>query len=310
MAFQPLPMKSFRLPLRFVLPAVVLLGSICAASAAAPVSLNLWPQGAPEKPDVHIEAETLIPPKTDKDVVRLTNVTIPTLTVYRPEKPNGTAVIVCPGGGYSILAIEHEGTQVCEWLNSLGVTAVLLKYRVPVRDKTPGYEPLQDAQRAIGLVRKHAGEWGINPGRVGILGFSAGGHLAVMAALHPNERTYTQDPAMDVEDATPNFLIPVYPAYLVGKEDTFTLLPTVKVTDKSPAVCLVHAHDDKGQTSASASALLYLEYKKLGLPAELHIYSKGGHGFGMRKSGTPVSEWPQRVGEWLLAMGLLTPVAP
>ena len=303
-------MISSRFSLRFVLPAVVLLGSICVCSAADLVSLKLWPGGAPEKPGVHVEAETLIPPKNDKDVVRVTNVSEPTITVYRPEKANGTAVVVCPGGGYSILAIEHEGSQVCEWLNSLGVTAVLLKYRVPVRDKTPGYEPLQDAQRAIGLVRKHAAEWGINPGRVGILGFSAGGHLAVMAALHPNERTYTQDPAFDVEDATPNFLIPVYPAYLVAAEDTFTLLPTVKVTEKSPPVCLIHAHDDKGRTSPSGSALLYLEYKKLGLPAELHVNTKGGHGFGMRKSDNPVSHWPQRVGEWLDSMGLLTPVAP
>jgi len=300
----------FSLPsIRLVLSASALLGSIVLVNAAEPVVVKLWPEGAPEKAGVHIEAEKVMPPKNEKDVLRLTNVTEPTLTVYRAENPNGTAVIVCPGGGYSILAIEHEGIQVCEWLNSLGVTAVLLKYRVPTRE-VAGYEPLQDAQRSVGLVRHHAQEWGINPNRVGILGFSAGGHLAVMAALHPNERTYTQDPKLDVDDATPNFLIPVYPAYLVSGEDTFTLLPTVKVTDKAPPVCLVHAHDDKGKTSPSASALLYLEYKKLGLPAELHINTKGGHGFGMRKTGLPVSEWPQRVGEWLQSMGFLTPVAP
>lgn len=284
-------------------------GSLCLHGAEL-ISVKLWPEGAPEKPGVKIESETIIPPKNEKDVMRVTNVTVPTVTVYRPEKPNGTAVIVCPGGGYGILAIEHEGTQVCEWLNSLGVTGILLKYRVPIRQDTPGYEPLQDAQRAIGVVRHHAKEWGINPARVGILGFSAGGHLSVMAALHPNERTYSQDPALDVEDATPNFLIPVYPAYLVSKTDQFQLVPTVKVTEKAPAVCLIHAHDDKGQTSAAASALLYLEYKKLGLPAEVHICTKGGHGFGMRRSGLPVNDWPQRVGEWMQAMGFLTPEKP
>lgn len=277
-----------------------------ALHAAEPITLKLWPKGAPEPAGFTSEPEKVIPPKDEKDVKRVTNVTEPTLTVYKPEKANGTAVIVCPGGGYHILAIEHEGTQVCEYLNTLGVTAVLLKYRVPARSKeTPSKEPLQDAQRAIGLVRHHATEWGIKPDRVGILGFSAGGHLTVMTTLHPNDRTYPADPALDVDDATPSFSIPVYPAYLVSKEDTFTLLPDVKVTDKSPPMCLVHAGDDKGVTSSSGSAMLYLEYKKLGLPAELHIYSKGGHGFGMRKTGLPVADWLVRVGEWMRSMGYL-----
>ena len=277
-----------------------------AIHAAEPITLKLWPKGAPEPAGFTSEPEKEIPPKDEKDVKRVTNVTEPTITVYKPEKPNGTAVIVCPGGGYRILAIEHEGTQVCEYLNTLGVTAVLLKYRVPACAKEePSREPLQDAQRAMGLVKKRAAEWGIKPDRVGILGFSAGGHLTVMASLHPNERTYKGDPAMDVDDATPAFSVPVYPAYLVSKDDTFKLLPDVKVTDKSPPMCLIHAGDDKGATSSSASALLYLEYKKLNLPAELHIYAKGGHGFGMRKTGLPVADWLVRVGEWMRSMGYL-----
>ena len=269
--------------------------------------MKLWPNGAPEPAGFTSEPEKTIPPKDDKDVLRVMNVTEPTITIYKAEKPNGTAVIVAPGGGYHILAIEHEGTQVCEYLNTLGVTCALLKYRVPARSKDdPSKEPLQDAQRALGLMRHHAAEWGIKPDRVGILGFSAGGHLTVMATLHANDRTYPTDPALDTEDATPNFSVPVYPAYLVTKEDTFHLLPTIKVTEKSPPMCLVHAGDDKGVTSSSGSALLYLEYKKLNLPAELHIYAKGGHGFGMRKSGLPTAEWLVRVGEWMRSMGWLT----
>ena len=280
---------------------------IISVEAAEPVVVKLWPEGAPEKQGVVIEPEKRIEPKGERDVLRLTNVSEPTLTVFTPEQPSGTSVIVCPGGGYGILAIEHEGTKVCEWLNSLGVTGILLKYRVPVRDKVPGFEPLQDAQRTVGIVRHHAAQWGLNPKRVGILGFSAGGHLAVMTALSPNDRSYRTDPALDVDDATPDFLIPVYPAYLVSDKDTSTLLPTIKVTQKSPPVCLIHAHDDKGRTSAAASALLYLEYKKIGLPAELHIFQSGGHGFGMREGELPVNHWHQRVGEWLSASGLLKP---
>jgi acetyl esterase/lipase len=179
-----------------------------------------------------------------------------------------------------------------------------LKYRVPRRDPAnPGREPLQDAQRALGLLRNRAAELGLQPDRLGILGFSAGGHLAVMTALHQGERTYPQDAKLDAANARPDFCIPVYPAYLVGKDDTFTLLPEVKVTEQSPPMCLIHAHDDKGVTSSSASALLYLEYKKLGLPCELHIYSQGGHGFGMKRKDQPVQDWAARVVEWLKASG-------
>lgn len=272
--------------------------------AAEPITIKLWPGGAPEKPGVKIGPEEEI--QKNDGIKRVTNVTDPTITIYKPEKTNGTSVIVCPGGGYSILAIEHEGTKVCEYLNSLGVTAVLLKYRVPKRDPADASrEPLQDAQRAIGILRHRADEFGLKADRIGILGFSAGGHLTVMTTLHANERTYPQDAALDVADATPNFSIPVYPAYLVSKDDTFSLLPEIKVTDKAPPMCLIHAHDDKGVTSASSSALLYLEYKKLNLPAELHIYAKGGHGFGMKASGLPTAAWHIRVGEWMQAMGWL-----
>jgi acetyl esterase/lipase len=278
----------------------LLVFSLAAAQAAEPITLKLWPEGVPEK--VTIEAETAV--KGEKDgVLRISNVSDPMLTVFKAEKPNGTAVVVCPGGGYNILAYEHEGSQVCEWLNTLGVTGVLLKYRVPRRDKeNPSAAPLQDAQRAMSLTRKHAAEWGIKPDRIGILGFSAGGNLCVMTALHANERTFKADPAVDV-DAKPNFVVPVYPAYLVDDKDNFVLKPEIAVTKDAPPVFLVHANDDR--ISASASALLYLEYKKLGIPAELHIYAKGGHGYGMKRNGDPVNEWHTRLGEWMKSQGLL-----
>jgi acetyl esterase/lipase len=299
-------MRSIPLPLLLRAPLALCIGLWTGlAGAAEPVVVKLWPEGAPEKAGVLAEPEKVLPPKGDGDVLRITNVYEPTLSVYKPDHPNGTAVVVCPGGGYGILAMEHEGTQVCEWLNSLGVTAVLLKYRVPVRQFVPGFEPLQDAQRAMGILRKRAAEWGIDPKRIGILGFSAGGHLAVMTALHANERQYRADPQWDGGDATPDFLIPIYPAYLVSKTDFFNLTPLCKPTEKAPPACFIHAHDDKGQTSPSGSALLYLEYKKLGISAELHISSVGGHGFGMKRSGNPVNEWPQRVAEWMRVSGYL-----
>jgi len=277
---------------------------LSALAAPEPVVVKLWPAGAPEPEGYRCQPEKVIPPKNEKDVVRVTNVSEPTITVYRPEKPNGAAVLVCPGGGYSILAIEHEGTKVCEWLNGMGVTGILLKYRVPARPTGRGVEPLQDAQRAMGMIRKRAVEWGLDPTRIGVLGFSAGGHLTVNLALNPSARTYAFDAALEAEDARPDFMVPVYPAYLVEKGEG-ALLPEVKITPSSPRAFFVHAGDDKGQTSALASAYLYVEYRKLGLPAELHVYSKGGHGFGMRRNGLPVNDWAARVGEWLRAEGIV-----
>lgn len=285
------------------LASLFFIAAACVAHAADPVVIKLWPNGAPEPAGFSMGPEKSIPPKNANDVLRVTDVSDPTLTIYQPEKANGTAVVVAPGGGYGILAIEHEGTQVCEWLNSMGVTAALLKYRVPDRKGTKqGEIPLQDAQRAMGIIRHRAAEWSIKPDRIGFLGFSAGGHLCMMTTLHANERTYPRDAALEAEDATPNFAIPVYPAYLTVK-DSFELKPEFSITPKAPSICLVHANDDP--ITSAGSALIYLEYKKLGLPAELHIYSKGGHGYGMRKGTQPVNSWPQRVADWMKVSGLI-----
>lgn len=247
-----------------------------------------------------------IVPKQDGKQKRLVNVSEPTLSIYRPQRPNGTAVVVAPGGAYSFLAIEHEGTQVCERLTALDITCALLRYRVPMRRASdPGREALQDAQRAMGLLRQRATEWNFKPDRVGFLGFSAGGHLAISMALHANRRTYPIDQLLDVDEATPNFVVPIYPAYLLDKDETFRLRPEFRVTENAPPMCLIHADDDTGLSSSVGSALMYLEYKKLNRPVELHIYAKGGHGFGLKPSELPAADWLVRVVEWMRTMGWL-----
>jgi len=270
--------------------------------ASEPTVLDLWPNGVPAG-EREIGPEREIKRDPPDGVVRLTDVSQPQITVYRPKQPNGAAVLVCPGGGYKILAYEHEGTKVCEFLVRHGVTAVLLKYRVPA----PRELPLQDAQRALGLIHHHAADWGIDRSRIGMLGFSAGGHLTLSTCLHARERTYTKDPAQDVDDPTPAFAILIYPAYLVARGTEEPLVEDLLPTEQLPPLCLIHAADDPW--SSSGSALLSVECKKLKTPCEVHIYAKGGHGFGMKQTGFPVDAWPDRVIEWMDSLGLLQPAA-
>ncbi|MEI6234946.1 MAG: alpha/beta hydrolase [Planctomycetota bacterium] len=280
-----------------------LLISISFANASEPITLKLWPDGPPTAMTPKSEAtEKLIKSYGGPQPNRVTDVSDPTITIYRPENPNGSAVIVAPGGGYMFMSYAHEGTQVCEWLNTLGVTAVLLKYRTPTRDEKEVYTlPVQDALRALGLVRKHAADWTVDPKRVGILGFSAGGNLAGHAAWDRGERTYSQKP--DVDDPRgPDFLICIYGGGFLDKQDKTKLRENCVPADAPPAFFLV-AHDDK--SNPIEAALLYLEYKKQNLSAELHICAKGGHGFGMRKDKNPINDWPQRCGEWMKSMGYL-----
>ena len=284
-----------RLVCIFVL--VTLLG-MPSGIAAEPLVLDLWPDRVPLSGQ---KAESSEEVRTNKNgILRITNVTRPQMTVYRPNDPNGAAVLVCPGGGYKILAYEHEGTDVCEFLTEHGVTAILLKYRVPSSQEVA----LQDAQRAIGMIHHHAEEWGIDSDRIGMLGFSAGGNLTVMTCLHGSERTYEIDEKLDINNPTPSFAVPVYPAYLVERGTEGPLLSAITVKDTSPPLCLVHAADDPW--TASSSFLLAVEYKKHDVPCEVHVYAKGGHGFGMKKKGLPVDAWPDRVVEWMDSMGYLT----
>jgi acetyl esterase/lipase len=271
--------------------------------------IALWPGTAPgEKGDIGEEKDTT---KHDpniepgKDVIRLGNVSKPTITVFRPpaDKDARAAVIVCPGGGYNILAYDLEGTEVCDWLNSIGVTGVLLKYRVPGRGGQRYTAPLQDAQRAIGLVRSRAKSWGIDPKRIGILGFSAGGHLSATASNTFDARTYPTIDDADKESCRPDFTILIYPAYLTAKDDSTKLAPEIKVTHETPPAFVVMTEDDPVHVE---NAFAYgLALKNVKVPGEVHIYPKGNHGYGLRPSPNGVSHWPDRAAEWLKEQGWL-----
>ena len=275
-------------------------------SAAEPIKLiPLWPERPPgETNTVSTEHDTSKPGVgliAGKPIIRLGNVSWPSLTVYRPEaaKDTGAAVVVCPGGGYSILAWDLEGTEVCDWLNSIGVTGVLLKYRVPKRENGP----LQDAQRALGLVRHRAKELRINPQRIGVLGFSAGGHLCAELCANYGERAY---PAVDEADAAncrPDFQILIYPGGLVPKDEAWKLAPRIAVTTNTPPTFITMAADDPVRLENALAYALALKQSKV--PVELHVYPTGGHGYGLRRTKEPVTGWPDLVANWMQGRGWL-----
>ena len=280
-----------------------------AQAAESPV--KLWPGGAPgDKGGIPAEGDTSTPGKglvAGKEVIRLGNVSEPTITVYRATQGStpSPAVLVCPGGGYNILAWDLEGTEVCEWLNSIGVTGVLLKYRVPKRPDVARELPaLQDAQRAMALIRSRASEWSIDPARVGVLGFSAGGNLAAHLSTRYPERSYEQVDAADTQSTRPDFTVLIYPAYLNAKSQPLQLEPELKVDAKTPPAFLVHAQDDKVPTENSVAYFLAL--KGAGVNGELHVYPTGGHGYGLRSSEQAVTGWPKLAENWMRGLGLMS----
>lgn len=291
--------------MRTVLAATLALVS-GATLAAEPTVIGVWP-GKPPGYQVETgpERDTSCPESgkvAGRSVIRLGDVSKPELHIYRPEKANGAAVVICPGGGFNILAWDLEGIEVAEWLNSIGVTAAVLKYRVPTAKSDPNWlPPAQDAQRAVRLVRAHAGEWGVDPARVGLLGFSAGGRTAAMAALKAGEQLYEPLDDADRSSARPDFLCLIYTAYLVGEDGTPK--PEVTVTKDAPPTFLVHAYDDP--VTPKSSVQLFLALKDAGVPAELHVYDSGGHGYGLRPTDKPVTSWPKRCEEWMRTRGLL-----
>lgn len=289
---------------------VVFCATLAERSMAAPEPIPLWPGVAPgEKGDIGEERDTTKPdPKTGKtdNIIRLGNVSKPTITVFKPpaDKDTGTAVVVCPGGGYNILAWDLEGTEVCDWLNANGVTGVLLKYRVPGRKGQEKHAaPLQDVQRAIGIVRSRAAEWKINPKRIGVLGFSAGGHLAGLVSNNYEKRTYDAIDDADKASCRPDFAVLVYPAYLAAKDDLTKPAPEMKVTKDTPPTFMVMTEDDGVKVENVYTYALALKAAKV--PCEVHTYATGGHGYGLRPSQHPVSHWPKRAEEWMAANGWL-----
>ena len=288
----------------FVVPAVV-------AAADAPTVIPLWPGTAPgEKGDV--KPEQFTPDKNDKSKLTkmITNVSKPTVSVYRPasDKNTGAAVVIAPGGGYNLLAYEHEGTQVAEWLQSIGVTGVLLKYRVPRREGTPAGTPpmgaLQDAQRAISTVRSRAKEWDIDPARVGMLGFSAGGHLTTWAATNPDQRSYDAVDDTDKASCRPDFAVMIYPGGVVERDTKDKFRPEIRVSKDVPPSFLAVSADDKGSFYSTVSLALAL--RETGVPVELHVYEAGGHGWGMRKADKTHANWTRDCADWMRSRGLLT----
>jgi acetyl esterase/lipase len=272
-------------------------------------TLDLWPHGAPgAKPIASAEADMTTAKDNliaGKPLIRLGNVSVPTLTVYSPAgKNSGAAVVVFPCGSYHILAIDLEGTEVCDWLNSAGITCVLVKYRVPDSGPYPkSSAALQDAQRALGIVRSRAVEWHIDPRRIGVLGFSAGGHLAAALSTHFDQRLYDPVDSADQVSCRPDFAVIVYPGYLATAEQNFAPNAEIHVTEKTPPTFLVQAEDDP--VHVENSTVYFLALKNAKVPAEMHLYASGGHGYGLRRTELPVTAWPKLVETWLQTIRVL-----
>jgi acetyl esterase/lipase len=311
-------------------PLIFALGIVCALSslrAQTPVwqpspghtQVPIWPGAVPDaRPAAGPEAATTTGSESlvaDKPWISVSNVSQPTMTVYSPTGKNtGAAVVVFPGGGYEILAIDLEGTEACDWLTSKGITCVLLKYRVPAPRSSPNWGAfpqspiaLEDAQRTLGLVRFHAKEWHIDPHKIGVLGFSAGGHLAAAMSVHFQQRLYTAVDAADKESCRPDFAVALYPGHLSFGKNTLELNPDIRtrISSETPPTFLLQDEDDHVD-SVEDSLSYYVALKKAGVPVEMHLYAQGGHAFGLRRTKFPVTAWPQLVETWLKTIGIIS----
>ncbi|HEY1804256.1 MAG TPA: alpha/beta hydrolase [Terracidiphilus sp.] len=300
-----------------IVAAFVALCTVGWAQAPAPtwppsadhLTMAIWPGTPPG-------STASLPPETDvnaagtktmagRPYIRLTNVASPTITVYKPKGKNtGAAIVVFPGGGYQILSIDLEGTEVCDWLNGIGVTCVLVKYRVPDSGPYPkSAAALQDAQRAMGLVRQHAAEWGIDPHRVGVMGFSAGAHLSAAISNIYDKRLYDAIDAADQLSCKPDFAVVIYPGYLSLAEKNFIANPAILPTSATPPTFILQAEDDPVHVENAVTYFMALKNAKVA--AELHIYAQGGHGYGLRPRDLPIMGWPKLVETWLHTIKVL-----
>lgn len=284
--------------------------------AAGNTQMPIWPGAMPDAhrvpgPETAKVSDKLL---AGKPVTAVTNVTRPTMTVYAPKGKNtGVAVVVFPGGGFQILAMDLEGTEACDWLTSRGITCVLLKYRVPSApyewqcDCRPhnfalSVPSLEDAQRTMRLVRSHAAQWHIDPHKVGVLGFSAGGFLAAEISTNFARRLYAPVDAADGESARPDFAMPIYPGHLATDDDKFNA--NVPVSRNTPPTFLVQAEDDYVD-GVNQSLAYYIALKNAKVPAEMHLYAHGGHAFGLRPTADPITRWPALAETWLSTIGMI-----
>ncbi|MCI0463930.1 MAG: alpha/beta hydrolase [Gemmataceae bacterium] len=301
----------------FLLAGLLVGGSGGTAGDQKPLVTDIWPGKAPDDDSGKIGPEKFfqltIKGKpyhvAGKPTKWVTNVTRPTLTVYRPakEKDTGTAVLICPGGGYHNLGWDVEGEEVAAWLTSQGMTGIILKYRCPRRPGDvkgePPIGPLKDAQRAVSVVRSKSKEWGIDPKRIGMVGFSAGGHLVVATATNFDRRAYEPIDEIDRFSCRPDFGIMAYSGYLKHKEKD-ELAPGLRVPAGTPPLFLVHASDDSVSV-VDHSVIMYLALKRAGVSTELHVYASGGHGFAVRPSEQPCTTWTRSCIDWLRSQGVL-----
>jgi len=278
----------------------------------------IWPGAVPDPRPVQKQESAEISGKDEliggKKTTAISNVSRPTMTVYPAQGKNtGAAVVVFPGGGYEILAIDLEGSEVCDWLTPKGITCVLLKYRVPAPRSAPywGAYPqspiaLEDAQRTVGLVRYHAAEWHIDPHKIGVLGFSAGGHLAAAMSVHFEQRLYKAMDAADRESCRPDFAAALYPGHLAFSENVLNLNPDISshISRQTPPTFLLQAEDDHVD-NVNDSLSYYIGLKKAGVPVEMHLYAQGGHAFGLRRTKFPITAWTQLVETWLRTIGIV-----
>lgn len=279
----------------------------------------IWPgeipdvQTAPGEEYIETPNSQLV---ADKPWSGILNVTQPTMTVYSPKTKNtGAAVVVFPGGGFVELAIDLEGTEICDWLTSEGITCVLLKYRVPSLpydwhtnsrpdDLTVSIQSLEDAQRTMGLVRSHASEWHVDPHKVGVIGFSAGGYLVAEISNIFERRLYKPVDAADKESCRPDFAMGIYPGHLWNGGQDLKLNKNIPVTKNTPPTFLIQAEDD--HVDDNEALVYYIALKKAGVPVEMHLFAHGGHAFGLRHTEFPITDWPKLADRWMTTIGIIS----
>ena len=288
-----------------VLLGVTLVLPDAGSSAEQPQTEFVWPKFAPGESSLETGTNQPFRPNEKPPVTRVEKIRRPKLDIFLPTKPNGTALLILPGGGFGKVVPDKEGSEAAPWLNELGIAAFVLSYRtneVTPKDEPAFVRPLQDAQRALRLMRENAKKWSLKPDRIGVLGFSAGGQVAAILHTAESKAAYRSLDQIDEQSCHPDFSLLVYP-WRVYDSKTDALLPQIKITKATPPAFIVHTHDDA--STSLGSVLMYAGLKRNGVAAELHVYQNGGHGYGMRAvPNSDIGTWPARATDWLKRRGL------